>query len=149
MKKILFFDDEPFVMSYLIKCLMENLEWSGDKELVFVSTIQDLLTEINSIKEVYDLFVLDVMAPMPSDKLEEYFSKKEWIKMDGGMNAGIVLAEKIRKIEKYKNVPILFLSARSISTIPDSENPNTVYIRKPVSSAEITKKINELLGTNK
>lgn len=146
MNKILFFDDEPAVMGYLVQNLKNNYGWIGDKEIVFVSTIYDLFAELNSNREVYSLFVLDVMAPTPVVKLEKYFSQREWDDMDEGVNAGIVLANKIREMEKYKMVPILFLSARNITPISESEKGYTAYIRKPVSPKELSEKMNELLG---
>jgi CheY-like chemotaxis protein len=146
MQKILFFDDEPFIIGYLVNNLQENFGWKGDKEIVFVSTIDDLLNEINNNVETYSLFVLDVMAPMPSYELAKQFSRQELDEMDDGMSLGLVMAKKIRQMEHYSKVPVLYLSARIIPPIPDLEKEYTAYIRKPVSAEEISKIMDELLN---
>ena len=144
MKKILFFDDEPIVSDYLVKNLQENYEWVGDKEITFVSTVCDLLNEIKNENVTYDLFVLDVMVPMLLDNLKDSFSNEELIKMNYGMSTGIVISKIIRKMEKYKDVPILFLSSRSIPTITEFSE-TTTSLRKPISPEEISKKMKEML----
>ena len=146
MKKVLFFDDEPFIMNYLIKSLREIYGWSGDKEIVFVSTVDELLDEMNSDDETYSLFVLDIMAPMPDGEARKQFNKGELDKMDEGRLTGYVMAEKIRKIEKYKKVPVLYLSARTSPRIEESEKEYTKYMRKPCKPEEISNQMNELLG---
>lgn len=149
MKKILFFDDEPFITMYIIKNLQENYGWKGDKEITFVSTVDELLDEIIHNDRTYNLFVLDVMASasMPSKKIMEYFLQEELNDGFYGMSIGLVLAKKIRGMEKYKNVPILFYTARRIPPIPESEKEITTYIMKPASAGEISLKMNDLLET--
>ena len=145
MKKVLFFDDEPSITNYLVMNLRDNYGWKGEKEITFVSTVEDLLNEINKNDVTFDLFVLDVMVPMPSEELKKQFSQNELDKMDSGRRLGFVMAEKIRRIDKYKSVPVLYLSARINSPIPDSERDYTFYLRKPVSAGEITQKMEDLL----
>lgn len=142
MKKVLFFDDEPFVTRYLITSLREIYGWKGEKEIKYVSTVDELLDEIIHNTEAYDLFVLDIMAPIPSVGLMG-LSKEEINKMDDGMNTGLVLAEIIRK--KNKTVPVLFLSAKQKPANMVLNNI-TDYKRKPVSPGEISNIMNELLG---
>lgn len=146
MKKVLFFDDEPFIMNYLIKSLREIYGWSGDKEIVFVSTVGELLDKLNSEDETYSLFVLDLMVPMPTGEVRNHFNQAELDKMDEGRLTGYVMAEKIRKIEKYKKVPVLYLSARTSPPISEIEGEYTMYMRKPCKAEEISNKMDELLG---
>lgn len=148
MQKILFFDDEPFITNYMVRNLQENYEWNGDKEMTFVSNVEDLLQIINNDDLTYNLFVLDLMAPMPSGEEKKQFSQDELDNMDEGRLLGWVMAKKIRKMEKYKNVPVLYLSARSTPPISDSEKEYTAYTRKPVSPVEISKMMKELLKIN-
>lgn len=143
MKRILFFDDEPFITNYLIKSLQEVYGWKGDKEINYVSTVDKLLYEIIHDAKTYDLFVLDVMAPVPDVGDKGFLSKEEKNKMMDGMSTGLVLADKIRK--KKEKVPVLFLTARVIPPIPESESKYTKLIRKPVSPQEISNTMNELL----
>lgn len=144
MKKILFFDDEPFISNYLVQSLNEILGW---RDITFISTTDDLVNEVTNEKVTYDLFVLDVMAPMPSDNLIKNFTQVELNKMDEGRGVGLVMAEKIRGDEKYTNVPIVFLTARSI-IIPDSIKEMSSYLRKPISPEELSNKMKELLNLN-
>lgn len=145
MKKVLFFDDEPFILGYLIKSLREIFGWNGDKEIVFVSTIEELLDKMNGDDETYSLFVLDLMAPMPTGEVRNRFNQAELNRMDEGRLTGYVMAKKIRMIEKYKKVPVLYLSARTSPPIEESEKEYTNYMRKPINSEEISNKMNELL----
>jgi CheY-like chemotaxis protein len=146
MKKILFFDDEPFIIGFTVKCLQEIYGWNGDKEIDFVSTVDELLDKINNKNKIYCLFVLDVMVPMPSGELKKQFSQQELDEMDDGMGIGLVMAKKIRQIERYTKIPVLFLSGRDIPNILDSEKDYTAYIKKPASAEEISKKMDELLA---
>lgn len=148
MQKILFFDDEPFITNYIVRNLKENYGWNGEREITLVSNVEDLLQIIDSEDLTYNLFVLDLMAPMPSGEVKKQFSQDELDKMDEGRLLGWVMANKIRKMEKYKIVPVLYLSARSTPPISDSEKEYTAYIRKPVSPVEISRMMNELLETN-
>lgn len=109
MTKILFFDDEPFISKYLINNLQSNYGWniSQEGDIKYVSLAGDLLNEINSTT-IYDLFILDIMTHMPHWQLFPEFTTDELQRMNNGMNFGIVMAYKIRNIEKYKSTPIFF-----------------------------------------
>lgn len=146
MKKVLFFDDEPFITDYLIKSLREIHGWKGNKEIVFVSTVNELLDKMNSNDETFGLFVMDVMAPLPEGEVRKHFNQDELNRMDEGRLTGYVLAEKIRKIDKYHKVPILYLSARTSPPISEKEKEYTKYMRKPLWSEDISKKMDELLN---
>lgn len=148
MIRILFFDDEPSISGYLVQNLRENYGWKGDKKITFVSTVEDLYKEVNDVTVSYNLFVLDVMAPMPLGDVKNQFSQSELNKMDKGRLLGYVMAEKIRKMEKYMNVPVLYLTARIIPPIPETKKGYTAYNRKPVSAEEISKTMNELLESS-
>lgn len=142
MKRILFFDDEPFIAMLLIDNLRRNFGWnkSKDREITFVSSSKELLDEVKS-ETTYDLFVMDIMAPIFQEQASD-FSKKEIEAMQDGENTGVVFAEKIRQMEKYKNVPILFLSARRK---PAYMLGKTAYIEKPAFAIEVSEKMEELI----
>lgn len=146
MKKILFFDNETYVSKYLVKNLQENYGWNGDKKITYVSSVDDLLDEINDGNVTYNLFILDIMTSIDSDETKKRFRRDELESLSGGMNTGLVIAKRVREIERYDSVPIIFLSARAIPPIPDKERKITTYIRKPVSPEEITSKMKELMG---
>lgn len=138
-KKILYFDDE---MS-LAKPLVENLKRKG-LNIKLVSTIHDLFNELkNDI--LYNLIILDIMAPLPSDDSvdKEIFSDNEINQMNNGLETGKVLFSRLRKVEKHQNIPILFYSAKRI---PSISVVNTYYIRKPELASEIFKKIETILS---
>ncbi|MCQ2337724.1 MAG: hypothetical protein MJ001_02195 [Paludibacteraceae bacterium] len=143
MAKILFFDDEPFIAKILIDNLERNFGWnkSIDREITFVSSSKELFDEVKS-ETTYDLFVMDIMAPIYQIEQAPDFSKKEIEAMQDGENAGVVFAEKIRQMGKYKNVPILFLSARRQ---PTKMLEKTAYIEKPAFAREVSEKMEELI----
>lgn len=146
MKKILFFDDEPYISRYLINGLIQisrdnNYEW----EISFISSVKDLLKEINNSAITYDLFILDVMVPIQLGETKSLLTETDIKKMNNGMSTGLVMAEKIRCQSCYKTVPILYLSARLIPPIPEEERHYTAYIRKPEAPDNIAKEINKLL----
>lgn len=145
MKKVLFFDDEPATNNYLIRNLVENYGWNGENRIVFVSTAEGLLRYVNQDDVSYDLFVLDVMAPMPTVGFESQFDQDEINRMNKGELFGYVMAEKIRRVEKYNKVPIVFLTGRQIPPIPEKEKDFTRYIRKPVLADEISMIMDDLL----
>lgn len=143
MAKILFFDDEPFIAKMLIDNLRRNFGWneSNDRKITFVSSGKALFDEVKS-ETTYDLFVMDIMAPIFQIEQASDFSKKEIEAMQDGENAGVVFAEKIRQMGKYKNVPILFLSARRK---PAKMLEKTAYIEKPAFAREVSEKMEELI----
>ena len=144
MKRILFFDDEPFISNMLIENLQKNYGWSNDKqgEITFVSTPKALFEKANDVNLEYDLFVLDIMVPIDQIEKMNLFSNEEIGRMQDGDNTGVVCAEKLRSMRKYKDVPILFLSAR---IQPSIMMPNSDYLEKPTFASELSLKMKEML----
>lgn len=145
MKRILFFDDEPFVTGMLIENLQKNYGWNKDNlgEITFVSAPMELFGKADDKNIQYDLFVLDIMVPIDQIKGMPRFSKEEIDRMQNGDNTGVVFAEHIRKIESYKNTPILFLSAR---IQPSNTMDNTGYLEKPIFASDFSEKMKKMLG---
>lgn len=143
MIKVLFFDDDPFITFLLVERLEKEFGWKGDKEITLVCDTCQLLKEIYNDKVKYDLFVLDVVAPI----CHKGFTKEELDNMYFGVNTGLVIAKKIRKMQKYKDVPILYLSARFLS-IPESEREITCFLEKLASVEDISKAMKMLLRNN-
>lgn len=138
MKKILFFDDDKFITEYLIRNLKENWGWTAekDREITLITNTDEMLKEIYSDRK-YDLFILDIMASLPTEDNEHII--KNDIKAMDRLNTGIVIARKIREQERYKDTPIIYLSAKDVKNIES--------IRKPVSAQELSKKMDGLLLT--
>lgn len=141
MRKILYFDDEPFISKALANHL-ELFDW----DVTLVSEIDELFEKLSN--NDYSLLILDVMAPIPDMKNTHVsFSADEIKEMDGGLNTCVVLAKKIWAT--YKDLPILFLSARRISTISQlSPLYKYEYIRKPELAKTINDKLLQLLSSN-
>lgn len=142
-KRILYFDDEPFIST----ALAQNLELFG-WNVTLVSKAEDLFGKLS---EPFDVIILDIMAPIPDKRIESIeFNKKEIQQMDKGRNTGIVFATKIWDINNQElvNMPILFLSARkqpeSINTF-QKEGRKCACLRKPELVKTIHKKLEELL----
>ena len=104
--KILLVDDE--------KDIVEFLEYNLSKEGFEVITAYDGEEAIEKLKYNPDLVLLDVMMP----------------KLDGYQ-----VCSKIRKMEKFQNTPVIFLTAKS-SEIDEIQGLNLGaddYISKPIS----------------
>lgn len=145
-KKILFFDDEPFYVNLLIDNLKLNHGWMADKkgEIKFISDYAEMIDEINSINQ-YDLFVLDIMVSSIGIEEKDIFTTAEIRRIERDNNMGILIAEKIRAIEKYKKTPIIFLSAKGIREIPSSLGAPIGYLTKPTHAPDLSKKMEEML----
>ena len=142
--KILFFDDDKYLGDIFQKSLIDIYK----HDVAFLSEIPEFFAAIESNVQ-YDLFILDIMIPLidgtgKSISEENFFSKEEISETKQGLNTGEILFKKIRAIEKYKQTPILFYTAkRALETI--GKDPNVHFIQKPVLVKEINNKIKELL----
>ena len=143
-KHVLFFDDEPFITGMLIENLQKNYDWNKDilGEITFVSTPMELFDKVDDDNIQYDLFVLDIMVPIDQIEEMDFFSNMEIKKMQEGDNTGVVFAERIRKMPKYQNVPILFLSARMR---PSKLMTNVDYLEKPVFASDVSEKMKKMM----
>ncbi len=159
--KILFFDDEKRIAEVLQK----NLELF-DFEVTLVSTIREFVAEINKTNITYNLLLMDVMAPLPSEEESKWFTEEEIEHMGGGLNTGVVLidkirsfsqeyldsmsfglnvgevlSDKVRNIARYADIPILFYSAKS--SIKQFSNASIII--KPALAKDIVEEIKALL----
>lgn len=147
MSKILFFDDEPFYVNLLIDNLRLNHGWMADKkgEIKFISDYAEMIDEINSINQ-YDLFVLDIMVSSIGIEEKNIFTTAEIRRIERDNNMGILIAEKIRAIEKYKVTPIICLSAKGNREIPGSLGKPIDCITKPTIAKDLSEKMAKMLG---
>ena len=146
-KKILFFDDEPFYVNPLIDNLKLNHGWTaGNKgEIKFISDPAEMIDEIKS-SNLYDLFVLDIMISYYGIEKKGIFNKHEIQRIERDNNMGILIAEKIRAIEKYKETPIICLSAKGDREIPSSLGKPIDCITKPTIAKDLSEKMAIMLG---
>ncbi|MCL2682224.1 MAG: hypothetical protein FWE63_01905 [Bacteroidales bacterium] len=138
-KRILYFDDED-----IAETMQKNLELF-DFDVILVSTITDFFEKIDS-NNVYDLLLMDIMAPVPSsDDEKNKFSRNELSNMEEaeGRNVGEVLAYKITNMPKYSNTPVLFYSARAY--VNTERYKKARHIRKPELAETIVEEIKNLL----
>lgn len=141
-KRILFFNDEPFISISLVHGL-SLFGW----EVTLVSEAEDLFRELKNNQ--YDVIIMDIMAPIPPLENEHVkFTQKEIDEMDGGINTGVVLAKKLLSKAEYANTPILFLSARRNPLLENHElnNYKCHYIRKPALASDICNALQDLLN---
>ncbi len=158
--KILFFDEEKKIA----EVLRDNLKLF-DYDVKLVSTITDFMTEIYKTTVTYNLLLMDIMAPLPSEEeKEQWFTKEEIDHMANGLNTGVVLIDKIRSlsqeayinfgknvgeelplkdrgIAKYANIPVLFYSAKRSA----KDFPHAKLITKPALAKDILCEIETLL----
>ncbi len=112
--KILLVDDEQDIIEFL----QYNLE-NENFEVISANNGEDALTKLS---ENPDLIILDVMMP----------------KLDG-----YEVCRKIRKIEKYAIVPVIFLTAKSSEQdeIQGLEIGADDFIRKPISPKKLVARV--------
>lgn len=144
MKKVLHFDDEPFITT----AIDSNLQLFG-WDVTLVSKVEDLFRELRNNQ--YDVIIMDIMAPIPKPNNEQVeFTPEEIDEMADGMNTGVVLAKKILSKVEYTNTPILFLTAKSRNPIlenPDfANNGKCRYIRKPALALDVSNALQDLLN---
>jgi two-component system alkaline phosphatase synthesis response regulator PhoP len=114
MTKILLIDDEPDILEFL----KYNLE-QEDFEVLMSTNGKDALKKIS---ELPDLIVLDIMMP----------------EMDG-----FELYEQIKNNQKFQEIPIIFLTAKSGETdeIKGLNLGASDYIQKPISPKKLIARI--------
>lgn len=141
-KRILHFDDDPLI----IRRIAQSLKFY-DCDVTFVFEIDELFKELKNYQ--YDALIMDIMAPIPKPENEHMtFSHSEIQRMDDGVNTGIILTEKIWQLEGFRDIPVLFLSARYSNEIDQFRlnGHKCEYLRKPQLAKTIDEKLNELLN---
>lgn len=141
--KVLHFDDEPFIS----RAFDQNLELLG-WNVRLVSEIDELFRELQNNQ--YDILIMNIMAPTPPLENEHVtFTQKEIDEMNGGINTGVILTEIIWRMGKYKDIPVLFLSARiqpEKMTLYQSFGHRCAYLRLPELAKTVDRKLIELLN---
>jgi len=122
MKRIMVVDDEPD-QTFTLKCSLKNM--SGDFEVITANSGMDCL---NKLKEdiIPDLIILDIMMPE--------------------MN-GWEVYDKVKSDPKLKEIPIIFLTARTDDIAKNAGKfLGEDYIKKPYDIKEVLKKISKILN---
>lgn len=139
--KILFFDDEP----NLVCGITNSFKLLYGIDVNVVNHINTLFRDLNN--DIFNVLVIDVMAPIPpANNTNVSFTTEEIEEMNQGLKTGVVLSKKIRAIEKYKNTPIIFVTACSENALESLRKQNATnikYLRKPVTAIEIYNTIKE------
>ncbi|MGB5849548.1 MAG: response regulator transcription factor [Ignavibacteriaceae bacterium] len=122
MTKILLVDDEPDIVEFL----KYNLEQNGYDVIVG----HDGLQALNKLSENPDLIILDIMMPHLN---------------------GYEVYQKIRENKNFKDVPIIFLTAKAGETdeIKGLELGASDFIQKPISPQKLIARIKLNLRKNK
>jgi len=122
MKKILLVDDEPDIVEFL----KYNLEQNGYNVIVG----HDGLQALKKLSENPDLIILDIMMPHLN---------------------GYEVYKKIRENKNFKDVPIIFLTAKSGETdeIKGLELGASDFIQKPISPKKLIARIKLNLRKNR
>lgn len=129
-KVILYIEDQP------LKTRVKMLEDEGYKIIV----AKDGTEALNCLnKESIDLILLDVMMP-PGDKLN-FENARE------GFATGVEFTKEIKKDDKWKNIPIIAITANPDRDIERelTELGGSKYFRKPVSQSGLEEAIKECL----
>ena len=102
--------------------IVEFLQYNLEKEGFAVIPAYDGIEALEKIKQKPDLVILDIMMP----------------KLDG-----FEVYQKIRENNEYKNIPIIFLTAKSgeIDEIKGLELGASDYIQKPISPKKLIARV--------
>ena len=141
-KKILYFDDESLTSEFVVKNLIENF----GHDITNVSSISSFIEQLK--KEKYALLIIDIMAPIPPELESLGFEKSEIEDMNKmeGMNTGMILANRVWRMNDYIDVPVIFITAKSSFSLPN--NHKCSIIRKPSLAKNISQEINNMLNNN-
>jgi adenylate cyclase len=117
---VLCVDDEPANLK-----LLENILVPRDYEVVSVASGEDALRKIKT--RTIDLVLMDLMLP--------------------GMD-GLQVSRKIKDNKKYRNIPIIMLTAHTgvESYIKSLSNEVFAYIQKPFETEELVSLVRAALG---
>lgn len=117
-KRILLVDDEPDIIEFL--------EYNLIREGFEVISARDGVEALRKLSEKPDLIILDIMMP----------------NMDG-----FEVCKKIRSKESLKNVPVIFLTAKSseVDEITGLELGANDYVKKPISPKKLIARVNSNL----
>jgi len=122
MKTILLVDDEPDIR-FSIKIGIEAL--CSEYQVSSVNDGISCFEYLDSNKKP-DVILLDIMMP--------------------GMN-GFQVAEKIKNNEKWKDIPIIFITAYESNDVAEkAKQIGTDIIQKPYELADLIAKINKIIG---
>lgn len=122
-KKILYVEDEQIAIDIVKRSLSNNYE------IDCVTNVKDTLEKVNDINSNYDLIFMD-------------------INLGHSTLDGIQLTAEIRKIDKYKNVPIVALTAYASE---DDKNEflskgMDYYLSKPFTISDLRKLVNDIFN---
>ncbi|MEF8848320.1 MAG: response regulator [Candidatus Thermoplasmatota archaeon] len=122
MKKIMMVDDEKDQI-FSIKTALET-KYGGEYKIIPAESGEKCLEKLQK-DEKPDLILLDIMMP----------------EMDGWE-----VMDKIKANSSWKNIPIIFLTARSKNTSEKSgEDLGEDYIEKPIYIQDLKEKIDKIL----
>ena len=120
MKKIMIVDDNPDIRS----SIKYALEYNSDYEVICVESGSSCY-ELLKNNEIPDLIILDIMMP--------------------GMS-GWMLSDRLRENSSWKEIPVIFLTARCDRFAEDlGRKLGEDYIKKPFDIKDLKQRIDEIL----
>lgn len=122
-KRVVHVDDDEDMLTIT----RMSLELVGDFQVTQFSSAHEALENLSGLQP--DLFLLDVMMP----------------EMDGPQ----LLAE-LRKLDEYKNTPVVFMTAKAESSFQESPTCGGALacLTKPFDPLTLADQLNELLAKN-
>jgi len=122
MKKILLVDDEPLQIRSIQIAI--NSEYGDEYQIIPANSGFECFQFLKN-DEIPDLILLDIMMPEMT---------------------GWEVFNKIKENDKWRNIPIVFLTARSDSTAKNAGNfLADDFINKPVETWELKERIDKIL----
>ena len=124
MKKIIFVVDDDPDITHSVKWVMEYL--SPDKYVVVCIENANKCLELLQANQIPDIILLDIMMP--------------------GMS-GWMLSDRLRENQYWKNIPIIFLTARRDEFAQEAGKPlSKDYITKPFDIHDLKTRIEKILN---
>ena len=121
-KSVLAVDDSRTVLN------MVELYLKNDYEIILATSVNQAFQILQ--KRIFDIILLDINMPV--------------------MN-GLVVLKKLREIEEYQEIPVLFLTgdAHRATVVESFQTGSQGYILKPVKKEELIKRMEEIMQKQK
>lgn len=124
-----------------------------DFKVLIVEDSPTVRHEVRLILNKIDISVIEVVNKLGLFlKIEEYGKVADLIIMDLTLQYenGFDIVEELKKVDKYKDIPILVLTehADKVNVLKARELGVSGYLRKPIQSQEFIGKVKNILGIN-
>jgi len=139
-KRILFVEDDPNLQRIMIK-------WLRGYEVSAFDNADDAyeFAAGGAAKNPVDLFILDIMLKKAASRED----RRKWVHHTQLIGHGVQLGHLLRKLDAYRETPIIFLSAKLTSPVAREtlgQRVQAICYEKPVPYKALQARVEEILG---